>query len=118
PRQHLRPPAHRRLPALLAQLAVSGPGPREESRAGFLWPTGHAGGVCGAPREPRISGLHYQRGPLSMTEATESRPAPDTPSGFFGRLFDFSFEEFITLSIIKILYVLFVIAAGLAALGI
>jgi len=53
-----------------------------------------------------------------MTEATESRPAPDTPSGFFGRLFDFSFEEFITLSIIKILYVLFVIAAGLAALGI
>jgi hypothetical protein len=42
----------------------------------------------------------------------------DTPRrGFFGRLFDFSFEEFITPSIIKVLLVLAIIAIGLSVLG-
>lgn len=37
--------------------------------------------------------------------------------GFLSRLFDLSFQSFITTSIIKVLYVLFIIVAGLAALG-
>ncbi|MCX8053074.1 MAG: DUF4282 domain-containing protein [Armatimonadetes bacterium] len=36
--------------------------------------------------------------------------------GFFSRLFDFSFSEFITMSIVKVLYVLAVIASAVAAL--
>lgn len=36
--------------------------------------------------------------------------------GFFGRLFDLSFNEFITTKIIKFLYVLAMIGAGIGAL--
>jgi len=36
--------------------------------------------------------------------------------GFFGSLFDFSFTEFITPRIIKLLFVLAIIIAGIAAL--
>lgn len=52
-----------------------------------------------------------------MSEIAESPTTPKPTAGFFGRLFDFSFEESITLSIIKVIYVLFVVLAGLAALG-
>lgn len=41
---------------------------------------------------------------------------PAIPSGFFGKLFDTSFRSFITPSIIQLLYILFIIGAGLAAL--
>lgn len=37
--------------------------------------------------------------------------------GFFGRLFDFSFEEFITPSIIKILFIISIVVIGLGVLG-
>ena len=37
--------------------------------------------------------------------------------GFFGSLFDFSFTEFITTSIIKVLYILAVIGSAIAAIG-
>jgi len=37
---------------------------------------------------------------------------------FFSKLFDFSFKEFLTLQIIKYLYILAVIGAGISALGI
>jgi hypothetical protein len=36
--------------------------------------------------------------------------------GFFGRLFDLSFNEFITTSIIKVLYVIFIIVSAVIAL--
>ncbi len=36
--------------------------------------------------------------------------------GFFGKLFDLSFESFITTSIIRILYILLIVLAGLTAL--
>lgn len=45
--------------------------------------------------------------------ALEPTAAPTEP-GFFGRLFDTSFKSFITLSIIQLVYRLFI---GLAALG-
>ena len=38
--------------------------------------------------------------------------------GFFGRLFDLSFNEFITTKIIKVLYVLSMIGAGFWALSV
>jgi hypothetical protein len=44
--------------------------------------------------------------------------AMDQQKGFFARLFDFSFSEFITTSIIKVLYVIAIIAAAIVALGI
>jgi Domain of unknown function (DUF4282) len=38
--------------------------------------------------------------------------------GFFGSLFDFSFSDFITIKIIKFLYMLGMIIAALAAIGV
>lgn len=38
--------------------------------------------------------------------------------GFFARLFDFSFKEFITLQIVKYLYIIGLVFAGISALGI
>jgi len=37
--------------------------------------------------------------------------------GFLGSLFDFSFTEFVTIRIIKVLYALAVLFSGIAALG-
>lgn len=42
---------------------------------------------------------------------------PTTPAGFFEKLMDFSFSQFITASIIKVLYILGIILAGLGALA-
>jgi len=39
-----------------------------------------------------------------------------TSRGFLAKLFDFSFEEFITLSIIKVIYVVLLISSGIGAL--
>jgi Domain of unknown function (DUF4282) len=51
------------------------------------------------------------------TEPTAPAPEPTAAArepGFFGRLFDTSFKSFITLSIVQLVYRLFI---GLAALG-
>lgn len=49
---------------------------------------------------------------------TMNDPAEATnENGFFAKLFDFSFEEFITLSIIKIIYILLLVLSGLGALA-
>lgn len=39
------------------------------------------------------------------------------PSGFIGMLFDLSFSEFVTTKVIKVLFVIGVVLAGLYALG-
>lgn len=44
-------------------------------------------------------------------------PPSQSPRGFFGKLFDFSFETFITPSIIKVLFILILVVIGLGALG-
>jgi hypothetical protein len=41
----------------------------------------------------------------------------NSSKGFWGSLFDFSFTDFITSKIIRLLYVLLIIVAGLAALA-
>ena len=38
--------------------------------------------------------------------------------GFFAKLFDFSFKEFVALQIVKYLYILGLVFAGLSALGV
>lgn len=38
--------------------------------------------------------------------------------GFFAKLFDFTFKEFITLQIVKYLYIIGLVFAGISALGI
>ncbi len=43
-------------------------------------------------------------------------PAPGAERGFFARLFDLSFTEFITPSIIKVIFVVGIVLAGLASL--
>ncbi|MBU1706638.1 DUF4282 domain-containing protein [bacterium] len=40
----------------------------------------------------------------------------EQPKGFFGALFDFTFTDFITTKIIKLLYILLLIAVGVGAL--
>jgi hypothetical protein len=52
---------------------------------------------------------------LGQTHALEVRAVPE--KGFFGALFDLTFSSFITTKIIKVLYVLAIIIAGLIALG-
>lgn len=44
-------------------------------------------------------------------------PPSQAPRGFFSKLFDFSFETFITPSIIKILFILILVVIALGALG-
>lgn len=48
---------------------------------------------------------------------TDPPPTASHDGGFFGKLFDFSFEQFITLSIIKVIYILLIVLSGLGALG-
>ena len=36
---------------------------------------------------------------------------------FFGKLFDFSFKEFVSLQIVKYLYIIGIVIAGISALG-
>jgi hypothetical protein len=42
----------------------------------------------------------------------------EQPQGFFGSLFDLSFSSFVTTKIIKVLYVLGIIMAGLSSLAV
>ncbi|MGD9935643.1 MAG: DUF4282 domain-containing protein [Dehalococcoidia bacterium] len=63
--------------------------------------------------------------PQAQSSASSGGGAPSVQApfsandakGFLSRLFDLSFQSFITTSIIKVLYVLFIIVAGLASLG-
>jgi len=51
---------------------------------------------------------------------TEENPviSADDAKGFVGMLMDFSFSDFITPKIIKVLYIIGIVLAGLVALGI
>jgi hypothetical protein len=54
--------------------------------------------------------------PIPPGPAGRPRPSMGTGKGFFGALFDFSFSSFVTPSIIKALYALFVAAAAATSL--
>jgi hypothetical protein len=88
---------------------------------------------CGTPAEP--GGRFCRTCGTSLGDAATAPPPPGygppvgpapVPAalppqtggtGFFAALFDFSFSEFITTKIIKVLYILAIIAIGLIALG-
>lgn len=52
-----------------------------------------------------------------MTEPSASTQLPEQAKGFLGALFDFSFSEFITTKIIKVLYALAIVISGLVSIG-
>ena len=63
--------------------------------------------------------MSYENPPPSDPYGQPAPPPPgDQPSakGFFGALFDFSFEHFVTPMIVKVVYVLAMIALGLGFL--
>ncbi len=52
--------------------------------------------------------------PYGQTPGTPGAPSgPPSSKGFFGALFDFSFEHFVTPIIVKVVYVLAIAALGL-----
>jgi len=65
-------------------------------------PSAQGGGQYGSPPPPTYGGPRYDN--------AKSR-------GFFARLFDFSFQEFITPSIIKVLFIISLVVIGLSVLG-
>jgi len=54
--------------------------------------------------------------PPPPSPAPAPQPAPSANSGLLGRVFDLSFSEFVTPSIIKILFILGVVMAGIFSL--
>ncbi len=58
--------------------------------------------------------MSYGTPPPSDPYAQPAPPPPGTPQGkgFFGALFDFSFEHFVTPMIVKVVYILSIIALG------
>lgn len=70
--------------------------------------------ACGTPvgQSGQISGV-----PAPVVTSTVSAAVVSTSRGFFGSLFDLSFTNFITTKVIKFLFVLAIILAGLAAIG-
>lgn len=57
----------------------------------------------------------YQAPPSAQTPYAAYPSAK--PAGFFARLFDFSFQTFVTPSLIKVLFILYLVGIGLTAIG-
>lgn len=76
----------------------------------------------GAPQQSTFQPGVPQQGVYPQGASQEGVFAQGTPrraaesKGFFGALFDFSFTSFVTTKIIKVLYVLILVLAGLTAL--
>ncbi|MDC3332347.1 DUF4282 domain-containing protein [Ilumatobacter sp.] len=49
-------------------------------------------------------------------QPSSSTPTPSSTKGFFGRIFDLSFTEFVTPSIIKLIFIVGIILAALMSL--
>lgn len=64
-------------------------------------------------------GQYYQQPgvPPQQPAGGYAQPAPSSGTGFFGALFDFSFREFITTRIIKIVYILWLVMIAFGFLG-
>lgn len=80
------------------------------------------------PQQPQTGGYPgvdsggYQQIPGQGYGGQQAQPvyapaAPAAGTGFFGALFDFSFREFITGRIIKVLYILWLIGIGLGVVS-
>lgn len=75
------------------------------------------------PQQPQSggypSGQYYQQPgvPPQQPAGGYAQPAPSSGAGFFGALFDFSFREFVTTRIIKIVYILWLVMIAFGFLG-
>ena len=67
-----------------------------------------------ASRSPYGTESRYDDPPQQYSRTSRREPPR---RGFFARLFDFSFEEFITPSIIKVLFIIAMVVIGLSVLG-
>jgi hypothetical protein len=68
------------------------------------------------------SGQYYQQQPGVPPQQypggyAQPAPAPVPTTGFFGALFDFSFREFVTTRVIKIVYILWLVMIAFGFLG-
>ena len=70
--------------------------------------------VCGTPAGQAGQPASV---PAPVVTSTVSAAAVSTSRGFFGSLFDLSFTNFVTTKVIKFLFVLAIILAALAAIG-
>ena len=73
--------------------------------------------ACGQTRVPGVRPGTATTGFSNATSGAASNAPPVAGGNFFASLFDLSFTSFITTKLIKILYVIGVILAGLWALG-
>lgn len=79
-----------------------------------------AGGTAQPPNDPFAAAARPAPQPVTASTPASQSPiqfSANDAKGFLSRLFDLSFETFITTSIIKVLYILFIVFAGLAAIG-
>ena len=56
--------------------------------------------------------------PSSLPPALSTPPPASSQKGFFGRLFDLSFTEFVTPSIIKVIFIVGIVLAALMSLAV
>ena len=88
---------------------------------GGMPPGGPPGGHGGGFNPPYGYGQPPQGGPPQPQYAAPTPPAPTQPGnvekGFFGGLLDLSFSTFVTTRVIKVLYVLWLLALVFGALG-
>jgi len=56
--------------------------------------------------------------PPPLPPSAPPPPAASSSKGFFGRLFDLSFTEFVTPSIIKVIFIVGIVLAGLMSLAV
>ena len=93
------------------QPAYSHPAPAAPPPAGaaaaYPPPVAPPAGTGTPPPRPQYTPGYYP---------PQAYQAPVAERGFFARLFDFSFESFITPTIIRILFIIYIVAVGLGAL--
>ncbi len=114
-----------RMPAAYAPAGTAAPG--VGTTAGAATAAGMAAGAGSAAfSEARPSAPPPPMTPPPYAQQQYSPPPPgygppnhqySGSKGFFGRLFDFSFQEFITPSIIKVLFIISIVVIGLGFLG-
>jgi hypothetical protein len=87
-------------------------GPPGGAPPGGYGPPGAPPGGYAPPQPPQ-----YQQPPMAQAPMPNSAPSAAAAKGFFSGLFDFTFETFVALKVIKVLYGLFLLILALGILG-
>ena len=88
-------------------------GPPGGAPPGGYGPPGAPPGGYAPPQPPP----QYQQPPMAQAAMPNSAPSAAAAKGFFSGLFDFTFETFVALKVIKVLYGLFLLILALGILG-